>query len=245
LRLATLDDFLEVPDGKSMVLIGPPGSGKTVLCQNILCEALRNDLSCMSVLTQSPPQETIECMKSLGLDTAIKNPNRFIIVDLYSWVLGETVSGAYSVSNLSDLAGVNVVLSSAADALGGDSIVVFDTISTLVNYNSEDLTVRFLRSHLARMKKLRNTGFYAVEGGIQTESFYNSLRLLFDGVLELKLIENEGKLERLIRVHSLKVGSHDTSWRSFKIVNRAFQIGPEGGREDWSSQRVLRASITS
>jgi len=229
LRLATLDGFLEVPDGKSMVLIGPPGSGKTVLCQNILCEALRKDLSCMHVLTQTPPQETVENMRLLGMDAP--PPNRFIIVDLYSWVLGETVSGSYSVSNLSDMAGVNVVLSSAADALGGRSLVIFDTISTLVSYNSEDLTVRFLRSHLARMKKLCNTGFYAVEEGIQTESFYNSLRLLFDGVLELKLTENDGKLKRFIRVHSLKGFNHDTAWRRFKIVNRVFQLSSEGGKE--------------
>jgi KaiC/GvpD/RAD55 family RecA-like ATPase len=225
LRFEALENLMEVKEGKNIVLIGPPGSGKTVLCQNIFCEAMRNGIPCMYVSTHSAPQELIEEMRLLGIE---ERSGLYIFVDLYSWVVGETIKSGYGVSNLSDLAGLNVVLSSAADSLKGGALVIFDTISTLVNYNSEDLTIRFLRSHLARMKKLCNIGFYAADDGIHTTSFYNSLRLIYDGVLEFKMVENDGKLERFIRVHSLKDSYHDTSWKRFKIVNRIFKLSLEG-----------------
>ncbi len=107
------------------------------------------------------------------------------------------------------MAALSVVLSGAAETAGEKSFIVFDSPSTLLAYNSEELMVRFLKSHLARMKKQGNIGAYAFETGIHTTSFYNEVRSSFDSVIEMKLEETDGELRRFIRVYSYRWRTRD------------------------------------
>jgi KaiC/GvpD/RAD55 family RecA-like ATPase len=104
---------------------------------------------------------------------------------------------------------------------GDRSFIAFDTLSTLLAYNSEELCVRFMKAHLARMKRHGNIGAYAIETGIHSNSFYNEVKATFDGVIELKLEEMDGELRRFIRVYRYR-GAHETKW--FRLL-----IGPDRG----------------
>lgn len=112
---------------------------------------------------------------------------------------------------------MSVVLSSAAETAGDKAFITFDSISTLLAYNTEELIVRFLKSHLARMKKHGNIGVYAVDTGIHSPSFYNEVKADFDSVIEMKFEEADGELRRFVRVYSYR-GVHETKWFRFLIT---------------------------
>lgn len=204
-------------NGFNLAVMGPPGVGKSTLCQELIKEACKSGMKCLYVVTNSPIPLVKEQLRDIGVAPVARN-EPVLYVDMYSWLLGERSPERFQIDNASDVAALSVVLSSAAETAGDKSFVAFDTISTLLAYNTEELTVRFMKSHLARMKRHGNIGAYAIETGIHSASFYNEVRATFDGVLEMKLEEMDGELRRFIRVYRYR-GSHETKW--FRLL-----IGP-------------------
>ncbi len=196
--------------GLNIALMGPPGVGKTTLCQCLLREASKCGMRVLYVITNNPLSLIRDQVRAMGGVSQTKQ-DQVVYVDGYSWLLGERTSERFQIDNASDMAALSVVLSSAAETSGENSFVVFDSPSTLLAYNSEDLTVRFLKSHLARMKRHGNIGAYVFETGIHTNSFYNEVKSDFDSVIELKLEEMDGELRRFVRVYSHR-GEHETKW---------------------------------
>ena len=196
--------------GLNIALMGPPGVGKTTLSQCLLREAFKAGMRVLYIITNNPLELARDQLRTVGVPSQGKS-DQLVYVDGYSWLLGERSNERFQIDNASDIAALSVVLSSAAESLGEKAFVVFDSPSTLLAYNSEELAVRFLKSHLARMKKHGNIGAYAFETGIHSNSFYNEIRSDFDSVLELKLEEVDGELRRFIRVYSHR-GEHETKW---------------------------------
>jgi KaiC/GvpD/RAD55 family RecA-like ATPase len=206
-----------ITTGLNFALLAPPGAGKTTICQSLLKEAVEAGLRCLYVITNNPVSLIKEQVRAMGLSPG--RAEQIIYVDMYSWLLGERSPERFQIDNASDVASVSVVLSSAAETAGDRSFVIFDSLSTLLAYNSEDLSIRFMKSHLARMKKHGNIGAYAIELGIHSNSFYNEVRSSFDGIIDMKLDEMDGELRRFIRVYSYR-GAHETKW--FRLL-----IGPD------------------
>ncbi len=85
-------------------------------------------------------------------------PDQILCADMSSWLLGERSTERFQIDNASDIAALSVILSGAADVVGKKAFIVFDSPSTLLAYNTEELMVRFLKSHLARMENRGNIG---------------------------------------------------------------------------------------
>lgn len=203
-----------ITNGLNFAILAPPGAGKSTLCQSLLREAVEGGLKCLYVITNNPVSLAREQVRSWGLPQT--TTDRITYVDFYSWLLGERSPERFQIDNASDIASISVVLSSAAEAAGDRAFVVFDSISTLLSYNSEELCTRFMKSHLARMKKHGDIGAYAIELGMHSNAFYNEIRSSFDGIIDLKLEEMDGELRRFIRVYSYR-GAHETKWFRFLI----------------------------
>ncbi len=201
--------------GLNIAIMGPPGVGKTTLCQALLKEACKGGARCLYVITNNPIGLLRDQLRIQGIPTQGKT-DQILYVDMYSWLLGERSTERFQIDNASDMAALSVVLSGAAETVGEKGFVVFDSPSTLLAYNTEELMVRFLKSHLARMKKHGNIGAYAFETGIHTSSFYNEVRSSFDSVIEMKLEEVDGELRRFLRIYSYR-GGHETKWFRFLI----------------------------
>jgi KaiC/GvpD/RAD55 family RecA-like ATPase len=212
-----LETFIdsEVPLGSNILLVGPPGVGKTALSETLLCECLQNGIQALMITLDSPPKDVRKRLLNRGIDLGGET-ERIAFVDGYSWLVGESTE-PYHVRNLSNISDLSVKMISAINALGKGVFFIVDSISTLLLYNAENEVQRFIEVNVARMKNTESVGLWVVEQGIHSASFYNVLRHMADGVLEMRFEEGD-ELKRFVRMHTFKGLQHNTQWKPFSVL---------------------------
>jgi KaiC/GvpD/RAD55 family RecA-like ATPase len=219
------------PKGSNFSLIGPPGVGKTIFCENLVNNFLRNGGSCLYVTLDKAPDDVRSNFQELRTTLSEKEcKKRLVFVDGFSWLIGKSRE-AYHVENLANLTELSIRVSSAAYDLADPILLIFDSVSPLVVYNPENVVVKFLQLLLARIKDWNGMGVYVVQEGVHSDEFCNTLGYLVDGILDMKMKEEKGKITRYFRIRSLKFMSHETRWIPFVIqTDRKFKLKHKRGR---------------
>lgn len=200
-----------ISSGATLIL-GPPGSGKTSLAKSFIKLALQNGQPLLVLSTQTSPvdlQVAAERMKEKigGVAT---------IVDCYS-------KPAYVVGNL--------ISQSLHDQTR--PFIIFDSLDGFALNEGEGGALQFLMKCLHEMEGSKATGAATVTTGTHTPKFENMVRTYFRGVLELKVEEKEGRLQRFIRIHSLKgTALTHTEWYEFSITEDGIALGSESYRSE-------------
>jgi len=202
----------------NIILIGPPGIGKTLFCETNLINCLNSGNNSLYIALESDPNEINA--RLFDPEENFKQEGSLVFIDGYSWLVGGS-DEKYTLNSLSNLSDLSVKIISASTALNHNLLFIFDSISTLLIYNSENEVERFLGINMARMKHFNNVGFWILEEGIHSNRFYNVLRQRSDCVLEMRF-EEQGELTRAIRMHTCKTNEHETRWFPFHIVDGRF-----------------------
>ncbi len=216
----------------SLILIGSPGSGKSVYCKQFLCNAVESGDSGVYFSTGESVAKVEEGMALLGFDV-----DRFLKSGLLHLVdLQPTVGDRPTRHKRSGISGwlrgpddiqpslnVEGVIEEALTGLSKPAVVL-DSLTTLLLRSSESELLKLVQSLLARSKRVSAFSIFSLTSGNYSEHFVNVLRSLFDGVLELKVDESSGGLKRLLRVFSLKGTQHTTDWVRFSISDRGITI---------------------
>ncbi|MFH0897169.1 MAG: RAD55 family ATPase [Candidatus Bathyarchaeota archaeon] len=212
-----------IPFGNNLVLSGPAGIGKSVFCKSLICESLNKGIGIIYVALDAAPKDIKNEVLERGLKK-IEQLGTCTFIDGYSWLLGQENEN-YCLSNLCNINDLSVlILKAMNETYGYRRIIVFDSISTLFLYNSEADIERFIQNKMARIRQSKSIGLWTVEEGIHAPSFYNSLRHLADGVVEMRF-EEEYNLKRFIRIHTLRGLTHRTNWFPFTIRHKGkFEI---------------------
>jgi len=219
-----------VPEGNNILLIGPPGIGKTIFCENFLNACLGDGISCIYVTIDKTPSEVKNNLQKGR--TKLDNKN-ILIIDGYTWLIGKSRE-QYHIENLSNLTELNFKIISAASSVNKPFFLIFDSLSPLSLYNPENFVMKFLQLLMAKIKEWKGVGLYVVQAGVHSEEFYNTLGYLVDGIFDMKMIEEEKGIKRFFRVRAIGTVSHDTKWVPFIIRDdRTIEIQSESeGKRD-------------
>lgn len=209
-----------VPPPSSLLLIGPSGVGKTIFCKQFAYSGLKEGEPCVYVATSESPQEIEKSMKRFGFDVeSYKEDNLFRIVDCYSWKIGGSSISKWVVTNPGDLASISTIIENAMRGLVGIRLV-FDSITGLTsisNYNPTYFS-KLLQIIAARVKSLNGRAIFVAAPEAHDQKFVSYLRQMFEGTLEMKGDDSGKEIKRLLRIFSLKGGSHKTFWMPFEIT---------------------------
>ncbi|MGQ9552148.1 MAG: RAD55 family ATPase [Candidatus Bathycorpusculaceae bacterium] len=213
------------PKGSNISVIGPPGVGKTIFCENLASSFLNNGGSCLYVTLDRAPEDIRNDFQEMGINTLeVENRKRWVFVDGFSWLIGKSKED-YFIENLANLTELSIRISSAAYNFTHPILMILDSVSPLTVYNPEHVVVKFLQLLLARIKSWKGIGVYVIQEGVHTSEFCNTIGYLVDGIFDMKMEEEKERITRYFRIRSLKFASHETKWIPFVIqARRKFKL---------------------
>jgi KaiC/GvpD/RAD55 family RecA-like ATPase len=185
--IEVIDSAGGLPEGSNVLLIGPPGPEKVTLSLRLLGEVLKGGGKGIYVTTDQLPAD-IESKSKPIADISGFTGKSLWFVDCYSWTLGTPPAGRTDVlvpgpSALNDLSiGVTQSVQKAADS----PKLIFQSVSTLLLYNSPEIVFRFYQITGARLKVSGATTLFHCESAMHDERTITTLKHLSDVVIELR-----------------------------------------------------------
>ncbi|WP_338739441.1 RAD55 family ATPase [Haloplanus salilacus] len=179
----------EVDEGTNLLLSGPALSGKTELAFDILATGVSNGEGAIVVSNTDGAKRVFEDL-SKRFDYA---DNPVAVVDCVTRQQGVNEARDDSqvryTSSPVDMTGVGIKFSELLEEFYETqgiqrNRVVLDSLSTLLMYSDLQTVFRFLHVFTGRVQSVDGLGLYAIDSGAHDDKTMNTLKQLFDGVIE-------------------------------------------------------------
>jgi KaiC/GvpD/RAD55 family RecA-like ATPase len=201
-----------IPHGRVILAMYDPDSQYNQLFVNISAEHLRSAGDLLYLVSSKPPTEIRQQFSELGLNISeYEARDNAVLVDGYSAQMGIKSSEKYQTraANLNEL---SITISESAPQWPAGTLIIGESFSTLA-LHQENVFGKFWRKVVGRW---RNQGTILIAGlarGLHPPEFYQEMKLVSDGVLEMRLTEHGGEMINTIRATSMKGQNSDTRWR--------------------------------
>ena len=226
-----LDPIIQggLPQGTSIALVGPPGSGKTCLCLQLAFEAVNNGKDALFLSTENTPSAIITQANGFGIPlTAKAEKNKIQFIDAYSWRIGmrKDPFAAGRVSNPGNLNEVNLIVTDHAKLLKPGSIIILDSVSGLSLSAPDEKRIRtFVHSVAQRISTLEKILILVIEDHAHDNKLITNLRSLVQGSIQTKVEEgSDGLLHWKIRLYSLIGSQHTTQWQEILLGKQGLAL---------------------
>lgn len=180
-----------IDSGTNLLVIGPPMSGKQELCLRILAAGSKNGEGAIIVSTKDGAQRLLDTYTPLVTDI---DSISLGIVDCVTKQQG--MSGIIEddriryTSSPVDMTGIGINLSEFLEEFYVDrglrkNRVLVHSLSTLLMYSNLQTVFRFLHVFTGRVQSADAFGLYVINSESHDLQTMNTLKQLFDGLLEV------------------------------------------------------------
>lgn len=188
-----------IPRGSSLLLLGDPGSGKTVLSYELLHDELEAGRPCALLSYDAFPEDVQARMGEFGWDIISHlRKGRLKIIDCYSGLAGQ---GEGSLRDPSDLTELNIqVTSFITKAKNVPVTLILDSLTPIFNGVDGKQAINFLQTVGAKVKKTGGLFILTASRGAVPEDSIAKIESIVDGVIELTLVRSGRKAVRYLSV---------------------------------------------
>ena len=206
-----------IPRGSSLLLLGDPGSGKTVLSYELLHEELDAGRPCALLSYDAFPEDVQARMGEFGWD--IISPlrkGRLKIIDCYSGLAGQ---GEGALRDPSDLTELNIqVTSFITKAKNAPVTLILDSLTPIFNGVEGKQAINFLQTVGAKVKMTGGLFILTASKGAIPEDSIAKIKNIADGVIELTLVRSGRKGVRNLSVLKMERRRIASDTVSFEIA---------------------------
>jgi KaiC/GvpD/RAD55 family RecA-like ATPase len=188
-----------LPRASSVLLLGDPGSGKTVLSYQLLWDELESGKVCALLSYDAFPEDVEARMREFGWDIIpYLRKGRLKIIDCYSGLTGE---GQGAIRDPSDLTELNIqVTSFITKAKGGAVTLVLDSLTPIFNGVDAKQAINFIQTVGAKVKKTGGLFLLTASQGAVPSDPVAKIKSIVDGIIELSLVRSGRRVSRYLSV---------------------------------------------
>ncbi len=185
-------DDATVAPGTNILVSGPPLSGKRRLVFEVLAHGVANGEGSVIVTTRDSSDRILTDFQSLLPDPEAEGID-VGVVDAVTRHQGQSASDTATVKYASspvDMTGIGIKFSEFVEEFygggrGRQNRVALDSLSTLLIYSDLQTVFRFMHVFTSRIKDADALGVHLVESTAHDAETMNTLKQLFDGVVEV------------------------------------------------------------
>jgi len=206
-----------IPEGDSVLVAGPSGSGKSLLGSNFIAEGLRVGESGVIAMFEERPEYYLGRAESLGMQFERPLAEGKLKI-IYLRPLDLSVDEA-----------VHEIVE-AVKTTGAKRLVI-DSLAGLEMALAPGFRTDFRESLYRMMATLTRLGVTTLSTVEVQESFTAfpfstySISFLADDILRLRYVSIDGELRKVMVVVKMRGGGHSNELREFQITNTGIQIG--------------------
>jgi KaiC/GvpD/RAD55 family RecA-like ATPase len=227
-----------------VLVIGPPGVGKSIFCQQFAWEGLRRNDYVLYFVLDFPPLELTRRMNRFAWDitpfeSSDSSEKKIYVVDAFSGATDlpqQTSSHELFVKNPANLdeifAMFDTTIQRIASLAREDSAirVVVDSVSPILSTVPEFSRVyRFLRRLVVRLALENNAvALFAAHLGMHGTSVETSLKQVTGNCIEMFKRYEKGEMRTYLRIDHLRETYHTTKMIPYIITNKGLLMNPQG-----------------
>ncbi len=201
--------------------VGPPKSGKTTFSKYFAIEAAKVQRPVSYVTIDEPPEEVEQSFSDILIDSNLKEMIQ--IVDCYSWRTGLASTSNFVTVNPKNLNELSIALDKLAKNMQKQCFIV-DSLSSLILDSGQEPTRKFLQLFLARMKAYNALCLSTLQKGVHADDLEQTLRFMFDGILELRVEDQNSTIERFIRIYAMRGVTYSSEWQKLAITPTGLKL---------------------
>jgi len=211
--IETLDELMEggFPRPCSIGILGDVGAGKSLLCWQIMWNALTRGFNVLVYLTDESKDEMKEGVLKRGWDIdAYEKQGKLKVVDVFSKGVEISTKDVLEPEVLMKRSfNFFEILKEGRDYYfnairGGDLLVIFNSMSTVFLTMETKNALAFIQSLKIASRVTRAVGIATLHLGIHDDKIENICRSVADGIIEMRAIEKDGKLTHCMRILKMR-----------------------------------------
>ncbi len=221
-----LDEMLTggFPRGKTILLCGGPGTGKTIFCLQYLMAAIRRGEPCVYVSLEESLEDKIENALSFNwdLDKAIKD-KMLDVLDIRMIPQSKGYAEPFDMKRGKLELGVLKEIENLVEKINAKHVII-DPLTSITIHESRTGHKRYMISQIFdTIKRINCTGVLTSEG-LPTETNFSMEQFLSDGVIFLEKDLQEFKLIKTLRIDKMRGMTFDDQPKRYLITNRGFAV---------------------
>jgi predicted hydrocarbon binding protein/KaiC/GvpD/RAD55 family RecA-like ATPase len=184
--MVSVAQLLKVPYKNMILLVGPPGSGKSYFCEQAVLQNLAMDKPVIYVTTEYDPSKAETSLKEKGLGRI--EPNLLSFIDTYSETVGLSVSDRPDTvhADCANLSSIGIAITKLQERIGKkDVLLVFDSLTSPYILSGPEV-VRFMRLTLSRFAGEGNSVLACFDEGSGKEEDLVAMMRFSNGVIKME-----------------------------------------------------------
>ena len=184
--MSSVTQLQEVPTKTLILLVGPPGSGKSTFCHRSVLNNLATNRPVIFVTTEHAPSDVTRFLRDRGLGevpSAILN-----FVDAFHKTVGLSKADRTDTVDAScgDLTSIEVAISKLKDNIRKKNILlVFDSLTSPYLLNGQEI-IKFLRLSLAKFTAEENSVLACMDEGCGKEEDLGAMMSIANGIIRMQ-----------------------------------------------------------